>query len=242
MADPAASLILLHGWLGDVADFDALRRILPESSALSLPGHGGLVLDEASTTEDALADLADRINSAAAGRPFTLVGYSMGGRLAAWLVHLRLIEPDRLVLIAASPGLADPRERQARLDHDLDLAEQLRTGDFRSFLHRWYRQALFGDLCHREDFPALIERRLRRDRRQTARALELLGVGRQPDLSGFRLGLEVLYLAGRRDEKYARIAAGLGDRGVVVAGAGHAVHLEDPATTGRLLFEFWRKT
>ena len=241
MDNTVGPLIFLHGWLGDEADFEPLRPILPGMSTVPLPGHGGLDLGDESTTGDALAHLAGRINKSAGDRSFTLAGYSMGGRLAAWLVDAGLVRPDKLVLIAASPGSADERERRERLARDRDLAKRLRDEDFAAFLDQWYRQSLFGDLRHRPEFGALIERRLRHDRQQLARALELFSVGRQPYLGGFRLAPDILYLAGNRDAKYAQVATETATGAVIIEDAGHAVHLEKPEAVGELILEFWRK-
>lgn len=229
-------LILLHGWLGDPADFDGLRGELPELTALPLPGHGGLELWPETTTEQVLDDLAARIEREAGGRPCALGGYSMGGRAAAWLTATGRVRPEALVVIAASPGLADQTERAERLQVDLRRADELRTGPFEDFLERWYRLPLFADLRRHEDFPRLLERRLRRDPQQAARALELLSVGRQPDLTRHEFGIEMMYIAGAQDSKYAALRNGwTGSSATLVGDAGHAVHVEQPADVAQAI-------
>lgn len=239
MTDPGnRHLILLPGWLGDPADFEGLRGELPGLDVLPLPGHGGLELHSATTTDQVLDDLAGRIETAAAGGPFTLGGYSMGGRVAAWLAATKRVTPRALVLIAASPGLPDEAERIERLAVDHERADELRTGPFEGFLDRWYRMPLFADLRRREDFPRILQRRLRRDPQQAARALELLSVGRQPDLTRHEFKMESMYIAGARDRKYADLRDGWPGSGVVlVSGAGHAVHLEQPGPVARAIRE-----
>lgn len=222
-------LILLHGWLGDPADFIALRGHLPDLIALPLPGHGGLKLDEETTTDEALNDLAERIDEKADGEPYVLGGYSMGGRAAAWLTVTGRVEPQALVLMASSPGLPTQGEREDRLAADERLAFELREKGFAEFLDRWYRLPLFAELRERPEFPEILRRRLARDPKQCARALELLSVGRQPDLTQHDFKREVLYLAGDRDRKYSDLATGWQNaRAALIAGAGHAVHLERP--------------
>lgn len=229
-------LILLHGWLGDPADFEGLRSDLPELAALPLPGHGGLPLRPETTTEQTLDDLAARIEEAADGQPFALGGYSMGGRAAAWLTATGRVRPGALVLIAASPGLPDETERAERLAVDQRRAEELRAGPFEDFLERWYRLPLFANLRERADFPRLLERRLRRDPQQAARALELLSVGRQPDLTKHDFELEVKYIAGAQDRKYAALRDGWTGSGATLVGdAGHAVHVEQPAAVAQAI-------
>src|SRR5215213_6763803 len=79
-----------------------------------------------------------------------------------------------------------------------------------------------------------------------ASALRRLGTGAQEPLWERLGGLRppVLLVAGERDPKFSelahRMAAAVGPtaRVAIVAGAGHAVHLERPATTATLIEEF----
>ena len=48
------------------------------------------------------------------GERFALAGYSMGGRIALHAALALGDRVDRLVLVGASPGIADPAERAAR--------------------------------------------------------------------------------------------------------------------------------
>jgi 2-succinyl-6-hydroxy-2,4-cyclohexadiene-1-carboxylate synthase len=232
----AGRLVLLHGWLGDVADFDGLRETLPDLVSVPLPGHGGQNLAAATTTDDVLGDLAMRIEAAAAGQDYVLGGYSMGARTAAWLTATQRVDPAALVLIAGAPGITTPAERLQRLAIDIERAAEVRTRDFTEFLEHWYRLPLFADLHRREDFATILERRRARDPEQCARALELLSVGRQPDLTRHDFAREVLYIAGALDRKYSALADGWkNSRAELIPDAGHAVHLERPAAVaGRI--------
>ncbi len=225
----ADRLILLHGWLGDPGDFEGLQRHLPEMTGLSLPGHGKRVLDARATTESVLEGLAEDIERVADTGSYVLGGYSMGGRAAAWLTATGRLSPQALVLIAASPGLPTRSRRDERRAVDEVRAQQLRDQEFTKFLDRWYRLPLFADLRHGEDFEATLQRRLQRDPQQCARALELLSVGNQPDLTEHDFEREVLYIAGLQDRKYADLATGWKNvRAELIPGAGHAVHLQRP--------------
>ena len=239
----ARKLILLHGWLGGPVDLEGLRAELPHLSVLPLPGHGGAELDLTSKTEAVLDELAECIWDEAGGESYTLGGYSMGGRLAAWLTAKKKVRPEALVLIAASPGIPDKTARRDRLALDRCRAAEVRLAKFREFLDRWYHQKLFGDLREREEYPQIIARRLKRDQRQVARALELFSVGRQPDLTCHDFAVEVLYIAGEQDRKYSALSAGWRNaKTAIVAGAGHAVHLENPTEVGRLIKEWEKNT
>jgi pimeloyl-ACP methyl ester carboxylesterase len=116
----ATALLLLHGFTHTGASWNRLRAQLGERYRPLTPdirGHGSASAAEPADLNSVLADLR-----AAAPTRFTLAGYSMGGRIA---LHAALAMPervDRLILISASPGLADPDERENRRRSDEALA------------------------------------------------------------------------------------------------------------------------
>ena len=146
-----------------------------------------------------------------------LGGYSMGGRIA---LHLALAEPARvrrLVLIGASPGLADPAERARRRVADEALAEEVQASTLEAFARRWAQTPVLAGLP--DDVAAEVHAdRLRSTTDGLAAALRGLGTGALPSLWG-RLGelaLPVALLVGERDAKFRavaeRMAAALPDR------------------------------
>src|SRR5690242_15185066 len=101
----ARDVVLLHGFTHTGASWDPVVAALGESYRALAPdirGHGTRSALEPVTLGAVLGDLAGL-----APERFTLVGYSMGGRIA---LHFALAAGDRverLVLIGASPGIAD---------------------------------------------------------------------------------------------------------------------------------------
>lgn len=176
----------------------------------------------------------------------TLVGYSMGGRLA---FYLALYHPERcagLLLESASPGLQDAVERRARRAADEERASRLESGNFEEFVRDWYRQPLFASLARDEErLERTISARLKNDPAELARSLRGMGSGSQPslweELSG--LSVPVLAVAGELDERFVEIAHRMADlctgmRVVVIPGAGHNVHVEALPEYRRLLNDF----
>ncbi len=235
---PARSVFLaLHGFTGTGADFSALSRCVKgEWYCPDLPGHG--------TRSDALPgdfDPAALPSLLPPGdRPLTGVGYSLGGRL---LLHLALQCPDRfekLVLIGASPGLADETERAKRRRHDEHWIGLLRTVGVAGFLEQWWKQPVLAGLekLPAEQWKDLRSRRLANEADGLARSLEYHGSGVLPalwdDLSG--LEIPVTLVVGENDRKFRQIAGKMANRLPratieIIPATGHAPHLEKPAAT-----------
>ncbi|HTX10883.1 MAG TPA: 2-succinyl-6-hydroxy-2,4-cyclohexadiene-1-carboxylate synthase [Solirubrobacteraceae bacterium] len=228
----APAVVLLHGFTHTGASWDPVVSALGERYrvlALDIRGHGSA----SARVPVALAGVLDDVASLAPDR-FTLVGYSMGGRIA---LHAALALPgrlERLVLIGASPGIADPAEREARRRDDDRLADELEEMSIEQFARRWAQTPVLAG--QPPDVAAAVHAdRLRNDPAGLAAALRGLGTGVLPSLWE-RLGeirVPVALVVGERDEKFRAIAAqmssGLREAEVIlVPGAGHAVHLEAP--------------
>jgi 2-succinyl-6-hydroxy-2,4-cyclohexadiene-1-carboxylate synthase len=229
-------VVLLHGFTHTGASWDQVLAALGESYRALAPdirGHGSASDRTPVTLEAVLGDLA-----AVAPARFTMVGYSMGGRIAlhATLAPALATRIDRLVLIGASPGIADPVERAARRAADEELAEEVEGASIEEFARRWARTPVLAGLP-----PAVLASvhadRLRNRPDGLARAVRGLGTGALPSVWN-RLGeiaVPVALVVGERDEKFTAIAAAMVSSGlpkaetIVVRDAGHAVHLEAPA-------------
>jgi len=239
-----APLVLLHGFTQSGASWapmvDALAGraaplVLPDA-----PGHGGSAHIEANlwATADLLAGLVPGAASWA--------GYSMGGRAA---LHVALAHPEkvvRLVLISTSAGIEDQAARSARQAADEDLAKRVEVEGVESFLNFWMSQPLFATLSPEQ---AGHEARMVNTPAGLASSLRLAGQGAQEPLWARlaelgRRELPVLLLAGERDGRYVdqarRIAATIGPSASVhvLAGAGHACHLECPAEVAEVMVAF----
>jgi 2-succinyl-6-hydroxy-2,4-cyclohexadiene-1-carboxylate synthase len=173
--------------------------------------------------------------------PFTLVGYSQGGRIA---LHVALALPHRvtrLVLIGASPGLADDAEREQRRLADERLAERIESLSIDEFARHWAQTPLLSDIPP-DVAEAAHADRLHSTPQGLAAALRGLGTGALPGLWRRlpELHMPVTLLAGERDDKFIALAtemAGCIPRATVtiVPGAGHAVHLERPDAVAHAL-------
>ncbi len=176
----------------------------------------------------------------ARGGRATYVGYSMGGRLCLQLATDKPASVERLVLLSASPGIADPKAREARRTSDEQLAQEIEREGVGAFLDRWLAQPLFASLPR--DL-ARVEERRRNSVARLTHQLRVLGQGTQPSLWDrlAKLTMPVLIVTGAYDKQYTdialRMAAAIGPhaRVATIPGAGHAVHLEKPAEVAHLI-------
>ncbi len=235
----APTVVLLHGFTHTGASWDPVVSALGEryrALAPDIRGHGSASARTPVTLEGVLDDL-----TALAPDRFTLVGYSMGGRIA---LHAALRLPgriERLVLIGASPGIADPTEREARLRDDERLADEIEGTSIEAFAQRWAQTPVLAGQPPNVLAAAHADR-LRNRPAGLAMALRGLGNAALPSLWEHlgEIRIPVALVVGERDEKFRaiadRMAGGLAAvEVIVVAGAGHAVHLEAPARVASMI-------
>ena len=231
-------ILFLHGFLGSLQDWEAIIGKFQQNFfcvSVDLPGHGNTPNPvknySFAETGDDLANFLTEMNFA----PVSVIGYSMGGRLALYLAlqHLYLI--NKIVLESTSPGLPTARERINRAANDNALAEKMVKMDFGLFLQDWYNQPLFDSLRRHPDFEMLLKNRQRNDPGEMAKALISLGTGKQPSLWKFlpQNKIPMLLLVGELDDKYRRIAGQMCEKCSfcsmkVIKDAGHNIHFEKP--------------
>lgn len=236
-------LVLVHGFTGGAAAWPPLLRSALERSfdviAVDLPGHGASPprRDPAQWRFEVIVDELCGALDACAVRRALWVGYSMGGRLALGAGVLRPERVAALVLEGASPGLEDERERAQRRASDTALADALLQAGIEAFVRRWMAQPLFASqrALGPERLEAERRRRLGCDAASLAACLRGMGSGAQPPLWDAlgKLRVPVLLLSGELDAKFRAIASAMAARipearTGIVAGCGHAAHLEDP--------------
>ena len=232
----ANRVVLVHGFTQTSRcwhPFDDLLDVRIERRSLDAPGHG----DAAALALDlpaAAAYLADQ------GGDGVYLGYSMGGRMC---LRLALDYPTRargLILISASPGIADPSARRERARRDEALADRIGQIGVEAFVDEWLAQPLFAHLP-----PANAHRaeRLRNTAEGLASSLRGAGTGAQDPLWDrlAELTMPVLVIAGSLDGAYVAIgrkmvaAIGANATFAEIASAGHSAALEVPHTTAQLI-------
>ena len=236
------ALVALHGFTGSVQTWRSFSETAGTGFtvvAVDLPGHGASDSPQDSrlyTMErhvQALAEILDRLGL----ERVAWLGYSLGGRIA---LSAAVALPERttgLVLESASPGIASEEERQQRIREDEALAHWIEDAGVQRFVEHWESLPLWNSQKRLSPVvrDGLRSQRLGNNPRGLANSLRGVGTGAQPPLHG-RLGeitALALLVAGEEDEKFTGIALEMRraiptSRLETVAGAGHAVHLEQP--------------
>ena len=199
---------------------------------LDAPGHG--------TSKNGACSLPQcAYDIALAMKSGILIGYSMGARMA---LHVALQHPQmvsQLVLISGTPGLTAQPERSARLQSDNELADHIEKIGTSAFIDEWLALPIFSGLS---DQTNQRHDRIRNTAKGLADSLRFAGTGTQePQWTNLhQLSMPVHLIVGELDNKFRTTAKDMqpllqSSEIKVVPNVGHTVHLEDPATTGRIL-------
>ena len=245
-------LVLLHGFTGSARSWGPLAELLASqftTLAVDIVGHGGSD-KPAELTRYGIGHAASDVVAAVTALGFaraSWLGYSMGGRLALYIAATQLAAVDRLVVVGGSPGLAQPEEREARVAADEALADRIEREGVPAFVDYWESLPLFAS---QQGLPIGMRQAIRRGRlaneaRGLANSLRGMGTGAQPSLHQALAGIAApaLLVAGADDLKFAAIAEEMAAemrcaRRLLVAGAGHAAHIEKPAYCARTIAAF----
>lgn len=204
-------ILALHGFTGNRHDFDAISHATVSNQqwvSIDMPGHGSMV-KLSSRTEYTQESFAKEIDVILPPKSI-LLGYSMGGRMA---LHYAIHYPQKLsalILISASPGIADDAERENRKIADLELARKIEDIGIPSFLDEWQNQTLIRS---QENIPekirqAMRQERLKNDPYELALNLRGMGTGNMKPLWNelTNLSIPTLLVSGKNDSKYCGIA------------------------------------
>jgi 2-succinyl-6-hydroxy-2,4-cyclohexadiene-1-carboxylate synthase len=232
-------LLLLHGFTATGRSWDAVRRRIAGAAyddvrAPDLRGHGTASATRPATIDACVADLRQ-------DAPYTLAGYSMGGRIA---LHLALGQPQlvkRLVLVSTTAGIETSEGRAERRRADDELAEGLERAGLETFARWWAAQPLFAGQAPEVAASARADR-LRNTAEGLAASLRGMGTGAMTPVWErlHELTMPATVVVGERDAKFRalgeRLVEQLPDADlVVVPKAGHAVHLEAPEAVAAAL-------
>lgn len=246
-------LVLLHGFTGSASGWGSLLHEFAACDfhviALDMLGHGrsdAPVEPERYNLEHCQADIIAVLQQLdiQAGEA-VLLGYSMGGRIALYTAFSGYFRA--LILESASPGIADPVEREQRRISDMALADRIEREGLEAFVSYWEQLPLFAsqNTLPPDKREALHRQRLQNNPQGLANSLRGVGTGAQPALHEQlpKPGIPVLLITGELDNKFCTIAQQMQQRlphaqWRAVPEAGHTVHLEKPEPFVKLVKDF----
>lgn len=180
-----------------------------------------------------------------AGNAYSILGYSMGGRIGCAYALKYEQEVKTLILESASFGIESVVDRAKRYEDDRRLAESILNNGIDWFERYWSEQRIFAT---QETLPDSVkneirQRRLQNDKRSLAYTLLGSGQGVFP-FCGKQLekvSFPVMYICGSQDEKYVNIGKSMIRKNFTfcsVNSAGHNVHVEQPDEYSKLVQVF----
>lgn len=189
----------LHGAVGEASDWNALARDLKSE------GHALARVDlwqYLACCPMPIADFGAKFNREINTKNPSLIGYSMGGRLA---LHALIENPSlwsKAVIVSADTGMTDAQQKRDRASKDAEWAALALRGDWSAFLERWNAQAVLAGagMPNREN--------LHTRREQVARSFMDWTVSQQEDLLPelHKITCPVLWVVGAHDTKFLKIA------------------------------------
>lgn len=227
-------IIFLHGFLGNPEDWSKISEYLSTPhQALTLPGHNHV-------------PLADDINHALRQKisePVTLVGYSLGGRLALDFATSFPELVEKLIILSANPGIDSKEKRQERKKWDEAWCELIDKQGFPAFLKKWYEQPLFHTFQESPDFAHIFNKRLQESPAAMKEVFLRLSPAILPSYweAIKKFSFPTLFLFGEHDIKYQSVKTRLQKMGVktdLIPNSGHAIHLENPSVCAQKIKEF----
>ncbi|MGC7590935.1 2-succinyl-6-hydroxy-2,4-cyclohexadiene-1-carboxylate synthase [Bisgaard Taxon 46] len=232
-----STFVFLHGLLGSKEDWQNVIEKLPHFHciALDLPLHGEAIDYEVTNFSQTCQYLEQQLQQKVGDQSFYLVGYSLGGRIAlyyaleyltsaAWQPHLK-----GLILEGANLGLSSLEEKQARWQQDQQWATRFAKEPAHLVLNDWYQQAVFSHLKQAER-DILIEKRIKYCGKNISQMLNATSLEKQPDLKqrAQTFALPIYYFCGEYDVKFKHIALESKLNLILIKGAGHNAHSEQP--------------
>lgn len=260
-------LVCLHGFTGSCASWNVFRRLLDQRApergpqvdvfTPNLSGHADAPRAASFEAE------VERLWSAVDQRwspsvRVTLVGYSLGARVALRMMSARPERVRAALFIGVHPGLGNEAERRARRAADARWIELLEVGGLEAFARAWQALPLFAT---QKELPVSMreaQNHIRSSHRADglAHSLRTVGLAEMPE-SGHLLRdppVPLLVLVGALDTKFRKLleetissrvqsgptsATTSAQRRIlrVIPDVGHNVLLERPTSVVDALFE-----
>lgn len=221
MSTAQSNLYLIHGFLGQSLDWEPVLKELQASVHFDQVININLFAPESSYDLSSFTHLIQSLPQINPNQKNTLIGYSLGGRIAQHWVANSPKAWSRALFLSSNPGLL--KNPSARSLWEQEWSDKFRSLDWSDLISRWNMQSIFShdtDKARKEiDF----------DRKKLCLSLKCLS------LTEHQFGIEfftesvdpkLYWFYGGADEKYKDIhhrVEGFGARGefIELPGLGH---------------------
>ena len=200
-------LLFIHGFLGSNGDFLNYFPVNDLKKNYHLIFLNLEQIDNCFTFEEYIDKIGEKLLKRF-GKIDVSIGYSLGGRVA---INLKSKFPkliNKLILISSAlnpPLLLE--QRQKRLNSDKNLLKRVSSKkQLNIFLTNWYKQDLFHKLNNNQDTKIKIKNFNLSDIKRQKYLLQVLSVGNQPLIPINKLKSSIIYIYGKHDKKYSKMA------------------------------------
>ncbi len=235
-------ILMLHGFTGSNNDWQFVTDHLIKNFnviTLDLVGHG-----KSSSPEeldyyklDSIIEQILQVKKHFNLNSFSLLGYSMGGRIA---LNFALRFPhliNNLILESTTAGIEDENQRKERVKSDLELAEFIENNSIENFIDYWMNLDIFNTQRRfsNEKINDIRNKKLGNNKLGLAKSLRGFSAGLMQPVYDQLKNMEkrTLLITGDLDSKYTEINNKIlkllpNAEHKIIKNAGHNVHLEEP--------------
>lgn len=228
-------VLLLHGWGDSIQGVKGLADKLSNQYqvlAVDLPGFGGTQAAKDVWDLDNYSEFLKKLlNKLELGQPYAVIGHSNGGALAIRAISLGQLQPEKLVLMAASGVRTNNQARRLFLKFIAKVGNVV-TIWMPERYRRDLRKSLYGaagsDLLVAPHLQDTFKKTVRQDVQADAVAIAV------PTLLIYAAEDDAIPVADGK--QYHDLISG--SRLEVIDGAGHFVHQDKPDQVAGLIEEF----
>ncbi|MDF2503591.1 2-succinyl-6-hydroxy-2,4-cyclohexadiene-1-carboxylate synthase [Clostridium sp.] len=180
-------------------------------------------------------------------KKYSMLGYSMGGRIALAYAIAYSNEIDKLILESTSYGEAGFINRLKRRRKDLNLAKSILKNGIEWFDDYWSNLSIFESQrkLSKSITGEIRKRHLSNRIYVLSNTLMCSGQGKFPCMKSHicKLSMPLLYISGEYDKKYRHVGENFKKfnsniKHETIKGVGHNTHIEDPNAFIEVLSKF----
>lgn len=216
-------LVALHGFLGEAWDWIFLARA---KKYLLVCPHLYFAKKWPANWNEAIDEICAFLSPL---QSFSLLGYSMGGRIALG-IYFHSSLAHTLIIESSHSGLSQETEKEERRAADSQLLANIHSQEkLQIFLKNWYAMPLFRGIERARDYPLLLSKKLA-NIRSYQKAITLFSLGEMPCFDKSLSQTFIHYICGKEDDKYFHIGKKLQEQGHALhafENCSHNVHLQN---------------